>query len=192
MRLSERVTLDLSAPHVDANPHPLFHALRAEGPVHWSDAHRAWLVVSHEAVNAGFRASWLSSERIPTFERSPRSARPSSHGSSTSYAGGWCSVIRPCARTTARSREARSSHRNGSSGSHRVIERIADDLLDTVADAGGGELQQLFTKPLPALVIADLLGVPSEDRASFQGWSDQLSQVVFAAEARGRWRPRGH
>jgi cytochrome P450 len=33
-------------------------------------------------------------------------------------------------------------------------------------------------------VIADLLGVPRADREAFQGWSDQLAKVVFAAEAR--------
>ena len=34
-------------------------------------------------------------------------------------------------------------------------------------------------------MIADLLGVPRADRARFQGWSDQLAQVVFSAEVAG-------
>ena len=64
-----------------------------------------------------------------------------------------------------------------------MIERTADELLDGMADAGGGDLQPLFSRPLPALVIADLLGVPRADRDAFQSWSDQLAHVVFAAEA---------
>jgi cytochrome P450 len=66
-----------------------------------------------------------------------------------------------------------------------AVERTADELLDVMADAGHGELQSRFTRPLPALVIADLLGVPRADRAEFQTWSDQLAHVVFAAEVGG-------
>ena len=87
-------SIDLTAPDVDANPHPLFHALRAVGPVHWSDTHRAWLVVSHEAVNAGFRASWLSSERIPTFERVAAKRPPEFARVVDLLRAGWSSVTR--------------------------------------------------------------------------------------------------
>ena len=72
-----------------------------------------------------------------------------------------------------------------------MIEDTVDDLLDRVDDAGGGDLRPLLTAPLPALVIADLLGVPRADREQFQQWSDQLAQVVFAIEAtRHRVRAR--
>ena len=74
-----------------------------------------------------------------------------------------------------------------------TIEATVDELLDGVADAGGGDLRPLLTTPLPALVIADLLGVPRADRERFQGWSDQLAHVVFSAEGRGhRLRRRDH
>ncbi len=63
-----------------------------------------------------------------------------------------------------------------------TIEATVDELLDGVADARGGDLRPLLTTPLPALVIADLLGVPRADRERFQGWSDRLAQVVFSAE----------
>jgi cytochrome P450 len=66
-----------------------------------------------------------------------------------------------------------------------MIEETVDGLLDDFADAGGGDFRKLVAGPLPALVIADLLGVPRADREKFQGWSDQLAAVVFAAEAPG-------
>ena len=50
-----------------------------------------------------------------------------------------------------------------------MIEATVDELLDGVADADGGDLRPLLTTPLPALVIADLLGVPRADREQFQG-----------------------
>jgi cytochrome P450 len=177
------VSIDLTAPDVDADPHPLFHALRAEAPVHWSATHRAWLAVSHGAVSAGFRAPWLSSERVSTFER-VAAKRPPEFGRVVDLLRGWMVFRDPPAHERLRDPVRRVFTPMRLDRLAPVIEQIADELLDTVADAGGGDLQQLFTQPLPALVIADLLGVPRRDREAFQGWSDQLSQVVFAAEAR--------
>jgi len=52
----------------------------------------------------------------------------------------------------------------------------ARDLVAAFADAGGGDLVEDLAKPLPTIVIADLLGVPREDRKAFRHWSDQLIQ----------------
>ncbi len=38
--------------------------------------------------------------------------------------------------------------------------------------------------PLPAIVIAELLGVPRSDRVLFQRWSNELAGIVFAASFR--------
>ncbi|MEY2433388.1 MAG: hypothetical protein QOC92_3113, partial [Acidimicrobiaceae bacterium] len=175
--------IDLTAPDADADPHPLFRELRAQGPIHWSDKHRAWLVLSHEGVGDGFRQPWLSSERIPMFERAARN-RPPGFAGVVDLLRGWMVFRDPPAHERLRDPVRRVFTPMRLEGMTPVIERIADDLLDHMADAGEGELHDLFAGPLPALVIADLLGVPRDDRAAFQGWSDQLAKVVFAAEAR--------
>jgi cytochrome P450 len=181
--LSPARTIDLSAPDVDADPHPLFHALRAEAPVHWSDAHRAWLAVSHEAVSRGFREPWLSSERIPTFER-VASSRPPEFAQVVDLLRGWMVFRDPPAHERLRDPVRRVFTPLRLERLEPMIERTADHLLDELDGRRDVDLQQQYTRPLPALVIADLLGVPRADRAAFQGWSDQLAHVVFAAEAR--------
>jgi cytochrome P450 len=65
-----------------------------------------------------------------------------------------------------------------------AIERITTALLDALPRDDVVDLRTSFAGPLPALVIADLLGVPAADRAEFQHWSDLLSQVVFSVESR--------
>ncbi len=58
------------------------------------------------------------------------------------------------------------------------IESLAHELLDELERHGEGDLIQLFAIPLPVIVIAELLGVPPEDRALLKRWSDQLAPIL--------------
>lgn len=51
------------------------------------------------------------------------------------------------------------------------IRAIAQDLLDQVIDQGKMDIIDDFAFHLPVLVIAELLGVPSEDREQFRFWT---------------------
>jgi cytochrome P450 len=57
-----------------------------------------------------------------------------------------------------------------------VIERI-----EGLRAAGGGDIIAELFKPLPSMVVAHYLGVPDEDRAQFDGWTD----AIVAASANG-------
>ncbi|WP_030257185.1 cytochrome P450 [Streptomyces violens] len=49
------------------------------------------------------------------------------------------------------------------------VERITADCLDAMEKAGPpADLVTAFAKPIPAIIICELLGVPYEDRGSFQ------------------------
>jgi cytochrome P450 len=65
------------------------------------------------------------------------------------------------------------------------VERVTDGLLDhAVAESGpDGNIDVLraVAYPLPAIVIAGMLGVPPEDRDLFKTWSDDISALVFGA-----------
>ncbi|MGW9553459.1 cytochrome P450 [Nocardiopsis sp. NPDC055551] len=58
-----------------------------------------------------------------------------------------------------------------------VIQKIADDLIDSAVRRGGFDLMRDFAQPLPIMVISHLLGVPEEDRADF----DRIGNVIGAA-----------
>jgi cytochrome P450 len=51
---------------------------------------------------------------------------------------------------------------------------LATELLDQIGDRTDIELVRELAYPLPVIVIAELLGVPPEDRARFQEWADAL------------------
>ena len=58
------------------------------------------------------------------------------------------------------------------------IDGIVRELLDSVVPAGRMDIVDDIAYPLPVIVIAELLGIPPQDRAQFKRWSDA---VVTAA-----------
>jgi len=52
------------------------------------------------------------------------------------------------------------------------IQAIVNELLDAVSETGQMDAIEHLGYPLPVIVIAELLGVPIEDRAKFKEWSD--------------------
>jgi cytochrome P450 len=54
------------------------------------------------------------------------------------------------------------------------IETIVDELLAPVMDAGQMDVIDALAAPLPAIVIAELLGVPPEDHRQFKTWASEI------------------
>jgi cytochrome P450 len=56
------------------------------------------------------------------------------------------------------------------------IAEIAENLMDGMSNqqTGEGDLIQIFAFPLPVIVIAEMLGVPSTDRDKFREWTKNL------------------
>jgi cytochrome P450 len=57
------------------------------------------------------------------------------------------------------------------------IEALCEELLDAMERESGTDLIAGYALPLPATVIAELLGVPAEDHAKFHRWSNRLVSV---------------
>ena len=58
------------------------------------------------------------------------------------------------------------------------IEQIANDLLDHMSAGRETDFVADFAFALPATVIAELIGVPVQDRSRFRNWSQQLIMGV--------------
>ncbi|MEO3886478.1 cytochrome P450 [Nonomuraea sp. B5E05] len=67
------------------------------------------------------------------------------------------------------------------------IKRIVDDHLDAMEAAGSpADLVSSFALPIPSLVICELLGVPYEDRETFQHRTSRMLDMTVPGEERLR------
>jgi len=60
------------------------------------------------------------------------------------------------------------------------IERIVRERLDAADVHGGFDFMQAIARPLPAQVIATMMGIESQDHARFIAWSDDLAEFIGA------------
>ncbi|MCA9512879.1 MAG: cytochrome P450 [Myxococcota bacterium] len=58
------------------------------------------------------------------------------------------------------------------------MHEVADELVDAALDKGEVDLVEALTYPLPVVVIAEIIGVPPEDRAQFKEWSDRIVSTL--------------
>jgi hypothetical protein len=64
-----------------------------------------------------------------------------------------------------------------------TIAAVVDRLLDKVAGRGRMDVIADFAYPLPATVIAGMIGVPADDLDLFKDWSDDIAAFVGSALA---------
>jgi len=65
------------------------------------------------------------------------------------------------------------------------IAAVVDELLDAVRAQRRANLIDALAYPLPVVVIAELLGIPSSDRAKFKHWSDTLATLLDPLQVTG-------
>ncbi len=60
----------------------------------------------------------------------------------------------------------------------RHISELVDGILEDVAPRGEMDVIEDLAYPLPALVICELMGVPTSDRDMFRGWSGEVAPIL--------------
>lgn len=176
---------NLLSPDALADCHTTFSRLRAAGPVVWLPEHRAWLLTSYRAVLDGFRDERLSSDRLtPMIERRAPETVEVLQGT-FDLLRGWMVFHDPPEHERLREPLRRTFTPRRMEqlrvGITDIVDGLVDELTDSGSEAAVVDLVAEFAAPLPAIVIAELLGVPASDREDFKTWSDQLATIVFGA-----------
>lgn len=178
--------VDLVAPEHVQDPFSLYHRLREAGPVVWLPEHRAWFLSTYDGVHAAFRDSTtLTSDRLTPLWDRLGDERRAVLGQTFELLRGWMVFHDPPDHERLRDPLRRAFTPKRVEDLRPHVEALVDQLCDELAAAGpGADLLDHFAFPLPAIVIAELLGVPPSDRDDFRHWSNQLAAVVFGASSR--------
>ncbi|CAA9564162.1 MAG: Putative cytochrome P450 hydroxylase [uncultured Thermomicrobiales bacterium] len=176
---------DLADPRFKADPHPFYARLRTEAPVFRAalpDKREAWLVTRYDDV-----AALLKDGR---FAKDPRNAVAHGRRPKTPWLP---PGFGPLSRNMLdlddpdHARLRMLVHKAFTprlvEGLRGRIQALADGLLDAPLRAGRSELVADYALPLPATVIAELLGVPSEDQRRFHRWSRRTVAVASGRDA---------
>ena len=181
--LNEIVAPDLASPAFKANPYPFYARLRDEAPV-WRttlrDRRTAWLVTRYDDVARLLKDDTFVKDKLNAMDPEQRAKTPWMPG-----------FLKPLERNMLdlddpdhmRLRAVVSK-----AFTPRLVERLrgrvealCEELLDAMeregARKGEAELVAGYALPLPATVIAELLGVPAEDQKKFHRWSSRLVSV---------------
>jgi cytochrome P450 len=173
---------NLLAPEALADPYGFLAALREEhGPVFWSGRHRAWLLTSFPEVVGGYRDDRLSSDRVGAIARHLDTAGRTAMAPTLELLRGWMVFRDEPDHTRLRDPVRWAFTPKAMEGLRAQVQALVDELVDGVVEAGTCDLVAAFAFPLPAMVIAHLLGVPATDRDKFGTWSKKLAAVVFGA-----------
>ncbi|GAA2850701.1 cytochrome P450 [Pseudonocardia halophobica] len=181
-------SVDLTTPSASADPFSVFRALREGDPVHWSEAHRAWLITRYDDVSAAFQNKAFSNDRVrPVLERKRQAGAESAATGVLGLMTGWMVVNDPPVHTRLRKLAAGAFKGQRIAAMDEMITRIVDEHLDAfLRGSGPQDLISEVAYPLPATVIATMLGAPPEDRDRFREWSDELALVAFGTGGAAR------
>jgi cytochrome P450 len=177
---------DLLSPELTEDPFAYFARLRAEDPVHWAEANKAWLLTRYDDVVAAYADPRLSSDRVRPLLGVLPPERREAYGPMLETIGHWMVVTDPPAHTRLRKLANHAFRQQRVNAMGEWIGELVDDLLDDFAAAGSDDFLNRIAYPLPAAVIARMMGAPQEDRDKFQHWSDELALVAFSAGGEDR------
>lgn len=165
----------LLSPEILADPYPLYRELRDHDPVHWDPFLHAWVVTRYADVVKVLHE--CSADRTPAPEQ---------------LAAIGLSTVGPIARVMVNqmlfmdapghtrlrglASQAFTPARVEMMRSH--IRDIVDRLLDKVESAGRMEVIADFAAPLPAIVTAEMMGVPSSDYPQLKVWSTDFAEML--------------
>ncbi|HEV7745544.1 MAG TPA: cytochrome P450 [Pyrinomonadaceae bacterium] len=162
-------------PAVLGNPYPLYERLRSEAPVHWDPYLHAWVVTRYADVITVLHH--FSANRTPTPEQ---------------FAAMGLAELGPLAQVMVKqmlfmdapdhtrlrglASTAFTPARVEALRSH--IKEILNNLLVPLLQAGQMDVIADLAAPLPAIVTAEMMGLPTSDANQLKDWSADFAEVL--------------
>ena len=160
-------------PEAKADPYPLYRSLREADPVHHSPLLDLWVLSRHKDVTFVLKDDRFSADRRKSTNPLAVQARKLQEEGPFAQANTMLSADPP-EHTRLRGLVGKAFTPRRIEEMRPRIQQIVDTLLDDVQDQDEFDLIEQLSYPLPVIVIAEMLGIPAENRAEFKRWSDDL------------------
>lgn len=160
---------DLTHPRFKADPYPFYARLREEAPAYrtrWIFRLPVWLVTRYDDVLAVLTDERLSKAYVSDIPLVPRPIRALTRNLLN---------VDPPDHTRLRRLVSQAFTPRRINGLRSRIQNLCGELLNDAASKGRLDLVSDFALPIPLTVIADLLGIPVEDRRVFASWSGRVA-----------------
>ena len=154
------------------DPYPTYARLRARDPVHRSRLMDAWIFsrfADADAILRDHRHFSSDARKRPASGR--RGSLPTVEEPSMLF-------LDPPDHTRLRALVNKAFTPRTVAALEPHIRDLMTTLLDAVDDPSGFDLMAAVAKPLPVIVIAEMLGIPPKDREQFGIWSDQRARIL--------------
>ena len=155
------------------DPYPVYAALRARDPVHRSLLVHGRVLTRHADIDVILRDH-------RRFSNDPRQGTLSARQQRRLPAPEEFTLIflDPPDHTRLRALVNRAFTRGAVAAIEVRVRATLKSLLDDIADPFGFDLMTAIAQPLPVIVIAEMLGVPPEDRERFKLWSARRARLL--------------
>lgn len=170
---------NLLRPEVRANPYPFYAQLRFQDPVHWDEAMGFWVLTRYDDVATAFNDPRFSRAQglMGGFKRLPETEQKIAESVYHAYAQSM-PYTDPPYHTRLRGLVNKAFTPRVVERMRPYIQQVVDNLLDAVEAKGRMDVIRDLAYPLPLVVIAELLGLPTEDRQRLKKWSDDTFAIL--------------
>lgn len=166
---------NLLDPEVLDNPYPLYARLRTEDPVHWDPFLHAWVVTRYDDVIQVLHK--FIANRTPTPELLEAMGAPELSEIAAVMVKQML-FMDAAAHTRIRGLASYAFTPARIKVLREHIESIAERLIGEMEAKGSFDLIADFAAPLPAIVTAEMLGVPTSDYKQLKDWSFTFSEML--------------
>lgn len=180
--LDPALNLDLTLPENLKNPFPVYEWLREEDPVHWSERFQGWVVTRYEDVLYLYQNPIrFSADRFRKIDEQYASKRPDVIAVAKVLRD-WAVFRDPPDHTRVRGLLNNTFTPRELERMRPIIKEIVGSLFDRVEARGQMDFIEDFAFPLPATVIAVMLGAPLDSVDDIKRWSDDLGAYLGGAQ----------
>jgi cytochrome P450 PksS len=159
------------------NPYPFYEDLRDNDPVHWSDTLHAWILTRYDDVVNYFRDSRMSANRVAIFEHQVKALGPGILNDFIEIVRRQM-IMKDGPEHIRMRRQANPNFTPQALDSWRpTIRNTMTMLVDQVQHQGHMDLAASISYEFPPRVIAELFGLPPDEREQMLDWARPIAQV---------------